>query len=398
MKWSSTVSLEKNPENSVRECIQTIRSELEGIQTDFVSLFVSPHFQKDYRRIQEMVLDRLEPKVLLGCSANGIIGGGKEVENRPAISLSCAQMPGVQMHSFRVMDDEIPDLDSSPKNWEKLLGVDRTNQPQFVLIADPFSIRIENFISGLDYAYPNSVKVGGLASGAQSPGGNALYIDGELQSSGLVGVGLWGNIRLDSLLAQGCRPIGPQLQVTACEENLLSGLDGQPPLVVLESIFDSLNPRDQELVQHSLFLGIAGDGAKENLGPGDFLIRNIMAADPKKGTLAIGNLLRVGQTVQFHLRDAQTSHDDLEEVLSNYSSRSSALIRKDPSSVGVLLFSCLGRGSYLYKVPNHDTDLFQKFVGQYPVSGFFCNGEVGPVGSTTYVHGYTSCFALFSAK
>jgi small ligand-binding sensory domain FIST len=263
-------------------------------------------------------------------------------------------------------------------------------EPQFIVLADPYSIRIENLLMGMDYAYPKAAKVGGLASGATQPGENALYLNSVCYRSGAVGVALSGNVALDVLVAQGCRPIGKTMRVTKCDRNILIELDGKPPLNILRDLFMTLGARDQNLLQHALFLGLVMDPLKSHFTHGDFLIRNIVGLDTEKGLLAVGALLREGQTVQFHLRDAQTSADDLEHIVSAYAARSG---RGNPS--GALLFSCLGRGEFLYGHSSHDTRLFQQKLGQVPVSGFFCNGEIGPVGGTTYLHGYTSCFALF---
>jgi small ligand-binding sensory domain FIST len=278
----------------------------------------------------------------------------------------------------------------SPRQWHHLIGVPPTEQPQFIVLADPYSIRIDNLLMGMDYAYPKAAKVGGLASGATQPGENALYLNTVCYRSGAVGVALSGNVALDVLVAQGCRPIGKPMRVTKCDRNILMALEGQRPLNILRDLFMTLDPRDQNLLQHALFLGLVMDPLKSHFTRGDFLIRNIVGLDTEKGLLAVGALLREGQTVQFHLRDAQTSTDDLQQTLDMYAARSGR-----EQLAGALLFSCLGRGEYLYGHNSHDSQLFQQKLGQIPVSGFFCNGEIGPVGGTTYLHGYTSCFALF---
>jgi small ligand-binding sensory domain FIST len=180
------------------------------------------------------------------------------------------------------------------------------------------------------------------------------------------------------------------MRITKCDRNILMELDGEPPLNILRDLYTSLDSRDQTLLQNALFLGLVMDPMKSHFTQGDFLIRNIVGLDTEKGILAIGALLREGQQVQFHLRDKETSADDLDQVLSMYTSRTG----HDHTS-GALLFSCLGRGEYLYGKASHDTQMFKKKVGNLPISGFFCNGEIGPVGGTTYLHGYTSCFALF---
>lgn len=113
--------------------------------------------------------------------------------------------------------------------------------------------------------------------------------------------------------------------------------------------------------------------------------------------MAIGAFLRNGQTVQFHLRDASTSHDDLHLMLSkSQSAQLKTMAAGNPSEAGAMLFSCLGRGQRLYGEPNHDSALLKAVVGDIPVGGFFCNGEIGPVSGKTYLHGYTSSIAVFS--
>jgi small ligand-binding sensory domain FIST len=201
---------------------------------------------------------------------------------------------------------------------------------------------------------------------------------------------LSGNVTLDALVAQGCRPIGRPLRVTKCDRNILMELDGKAPLNVLRELFATLNARDQGLLQHALFLGLVMDPMKSHFTQGDFLVRNIVGLDADKGILAVGALLREGQIVQFHLRDAQTSAEDLEQIFNAYRS-----LAGSEQVAGALLFSCLGRGEFLYGHNSHDSQLFQQKLGALPVGGFFCNGEIGPVGGTTYLHGYTSCFALF---
>jgi prepilin-type processing-associated H-X9-DG protein len=246
---------------------------------------------------------------------------------------------------------------------------------------------------GLDFAFSGAAKIGGLASGAQQQGGNALFLDGSVYNSGAIGLGLHGNISVDTVVAQGCRPIGSAMRITASHRNVLMGLDGKPPVEILQGMYQTLPQRDRELMGHSLFLGVVMDEFLDTPAQGDFLIRNVVGMDQKTGSLAIGELLKEGQLVQFHLRDAETSAQDLQAVLDRYASDN-----RENNVPGALLFSCLGRGQYLYGRPNHDTDLFREKLGPVPLGGFFCNGEIGPVSGTTFLHGYTSSFGLFRPK
>jgi len=390
MKWASYVSTQETIEACVEEAVESVTQQLAGREADLTIIFVSPHFRTQYRAIPQLLRDRMPVGMLLGCSGGGIIGGGKEVEQQPAFSLTAAHLPGVELKTIQSDTMNLPDPDTAPSVWHEWLGVDPATNPDFIVLADPFSFRAEEFLAGMDFAYSRSAKVGGLASGAQAQGGNALYLDDKIHNSGLIGVALSGNIQLDTIVAQGCRPIGQPMSITKCDQYQLLEVDGQPPLEKLEEMVESLSEDDRKLLRTSLFLGIEMDPMKEDPGKGDFLIRNLMGVDQETGSLSIGAPLREGQLVQFHLRDKIMSSKDLKVMLSKYQNKDGWRNAK-----GALLFSCLGRGEYLYGLPNHDSDMFTTEIGNIPLGGFFCNGEIGPVGHTTFLHGYTSSFGIF---
>jgi small ligand-binding sensory domain FIST len=390
MKWASCVSTQETIEACVEEAVANVTQQLAGRDADLTVIFVSPHFRTQYRAIPQLLRDRMPVGLLLGCSGGGIIGGGKEIEQKPAFSLTAAHLPGVELQTIQTDTMDLPDPDTAPSVWHEWLGVDVQKNPNFIVLADPFSFRAEEFLAGMDFAYARSAKVGGLASGAQAQGGNALYLDDKIYNDGLVGVALSGNIQLDTIVAQGCRPIGQPMSITKCEQFQLLEVDGQPPLEKLEEMVETLNEYDRGLLRTSLFLGIEMDPLKDDPGQGDFLIRNLMGVDQETGSLAIGAPLRQGQLVQFHLRDKVMSSEDLKVMLSRYQNGDGWREAK-----GALLFSCLGRGEYLYGQSNHDSDMFKTKMGDIPLGGFFCNGEIGPVGQTTFLHGYTSSFGIF---
>lgn len=391
MKWASSISETRNLEGAVEEAAAGIRKELGGATPDLLCLFVSREFADRYEEVGALVSDKLPARLMMGCSAGGVIGAGREVEEQPGLSLVAAALPGVELRAFAVQDEDLPDMDASPRAWEDLAGVKASEKPHFLLLADPFSIRMDDLVMGLDYAFPKAVKVGGLASGAEEPGRNALYMNDLCLRSGAAGVALLGDIDLDAVVAQGCRPIGRPFTVTDCQQNVLLELDHKPPLETLQDVAASVPERDRELMRNALFLGLAIDPAKGSYERGDFLVRNIVGLDRERGYLAIGALLRKGQTVQFHLRDAETSAEDLRLMLGRFAALKG-------QAKGALLFSCVGRGRTLYGRPDHDSRMFLHDIGPVPLGGFFCNGEIGPVGGTTYLHGYTSCFGLFRSK
>ncbi|MDA0769606.1 MAG: FIST C-terminal domain-containing protein [Chloroflexi bacterium] len=393
MKWSSAVSDKYSLTEAVAETAYSIHNELgEGIP-DLVVAFVSAHHSPEYDALPQLIGDHFGPTLLLGCSGGGVIGSGTEIEQRPGFAITAALLPGVQLNPFHIESDAFPDGDAPPEEWGGLVSTPWGQEADFLILADPFSVDGEKLLMGLDYAFPNRAKIGGLASGARQDGGNALYLGDAVHNSGAVGISLSGNIVVDTVVAQGCRPIGEPMQVTGCEKNLLTEVDGRTPFEVLREIFAGLEERDRELAQNSLFMGVVMDEFNDSPQQGDFLIRNIIGVDAQKGVLAVGERLKEGQTVQFHLRDAKTSSQDLDAMLEQYMAN-----HTPHADSGALLFSCLGRGAYLYGRADHDTDMFKEIVGDLPLTGFFCNGEIGPVGGSTFLHGYTSSFGIFRPK
>ena len=296
----------------------------------------------------------------------------------------------MEIQSFHLVPEELPDLDSPPHTWVEVIGVEPDQSPQFILLSDPFSSKINDLLQGLDFAYPGSVTVGGLASGSSNSGVTGLFCNDHFYREGTVGIALSGNIVLETIVAQGCRPIGKPYQVSKGERNILLELEDQPPLEVLRNVVESLNESDRHLAQQSLFVGVARDEFKQDLQQGDFLIRNLLGIDPKSGAIAIADVVRPGQRIQFHLRDAQTSAEDLEWLLQRYQEQT----QEHPDAAGALMFSCLGRGEGLYGKPDFDSHLFSRYIKNIPLGGFFCSGEIGPVGGSTFVHGYTSVFGI----
>ena len=395
MQWANALSTRPSLEAAVADVVERASSSLQA-PADLGLVFISSAFASEYPRLLPLLQERLpETTVLIGCSGGGIIGMTQrgqmqELEDSPALSLSLAHLPGVKVQAFHVVAEELPDPDSSPDAWVELLDISPDEQPQFILLSEPFSSGINDLVQGLDFAYPGSVTVGGQASGSPMPGRAGLFCNNRLYRSGTVGVALSGNIVLETIVAQGCRPIGKPYIVTKGERNVLLELDEQPPLEVLRDLINSLSDADRQLAEHSLFIGVVRNEFKQNLEQGDFLIRNLLGVDPKVGAIALGDRIRPGQRIQFHLRDAQTSAEDLEWLLERYQKQT----QSHPPAAGALMFSCVGRGEGLYGQPNFDSGLFSRYLNDIPLGGFFCGGEIGPVGGSTFVHGYTSVFGI----
>lgn len=410
MKWASAISHQLSVPDTVAECARTVRAELvseasAALEPDLVVVFTSVHYVGQASQVLGSLHEEFPKALVFGCTGAGVIGAGHEVEGDAAFSLTVAHLPGVTLSPFHVDAATLPSPDAAPGAWEDLTGVEAGLDPQFVVLADPFSMNADELIQGLDFAFPAATKIGGLASGAERPGGHVLYLGDGSYDDGAVGVALSGNVVVDTVVAQGCRPIGRTLRVTEADRNLLITLDGEPALTVLQEMFETLDAHDQRLAQGNLFLGLAPppglgldalvDPAAEDepAGREEYLVRNVMGADPERGVVAIGALLEEGQEVRFHVRDAGTSAEDLRSALGAY-----AQTARGMPAEGALLFSCTGRGRGLYGEIDHDTGLFRDLVGTLPLGGFFCNGEIGRVGGATHLHSYTSSFGLFRSR
>jgi small ligand-binding sensory domain FIST len=399
VKWFSTVQTGVSLERALRQAARDVKAHLKTDQADLGLLFISAAYRAEAVDLWPVLKEELHIEHLLGCTGGGIIGNGKEVEDRPAVSLTVAILPDVEITPFHVTQERLPDADAGPKAWRELVHTNPEKQPSFLVLCDPFSIDSDALVAGLDFAFPQAVKVGGLTSGGTNPNEHLLLLDHKMVSKGAVGVALSGDIFVEAVVAQGCRPVGETLTITESDGNILMAVDGKPPLAYVQEMYEKASLRDKELMQSSLFLGLLMDPFKAQPKQGDFLVRNIIGLDQKRGIMAIGAPLRAGQTVQFHLRDAATSHDDLQLMLTNsQSAKLKAMAPGNPAAAGAMLFSCLGRGHRLYGESDHDSSLFKSLVGDIPVGGFFCNGEIGPVGGKTYLHGYTSSIAVFSPR
>jgi small ligand-binding sensory domain FIST len=381
MKWASAVSRQVDLDRAIIEASAAVRVALGG-DADFAAVFVSPQHAESYERIPSAVLAALGARVLVGCSAGGVIGGGREIEDEAGFSLTAACLPGAEITSFHV--------DGSSSDDPALRGGGAA--ADFLLLADPWGFDAEEFLRALDAECPDAKKIGGLASGGREPGENALFDGERIHRSGLVGVRFGGSVEIDTLVAQGCRPVGDPMFVTRARGNAILALDGRSPIESLQDLYESLEPPDRQLLRHSLFIGFVMREQRDAYRQGDFLIRNLIGLDQEQEALLVGTLVRDGTIVQFHLRDAETSARDLREALTALPAEARSDVR------GSLLFSCLGRGRHLYGRPDHDTDLFRHGIGDVPLGGFFCNGEIGPVQGKTFLHGYTSAFGLFKPR
>lgn len=386
MQWISEIA---TGAGALEACVERISSTL--ARPSILAAFVSSDLAG---RATSVLAEAFPESTVVGCSAAGVVGGGREVEDGSVVSLTAAALPDVVAVPFHMTMGRLPSPNAPPEAWHALLGVEPEVQPSFLLLPDPFTFESRVLTAGMDDAYPDAPKIGGLASGGRRAGESLLLSGGPgaLRShrAGVVGMALYGDIVMDTVVAQGCRPVGAPMIITRCERTHIQELDGRPVIDTLESLFMSLSDHDQQLFRRSPMLGLAMEGERRPLRPGDFLIRNIQGISRRTNAMAISAMAAPGMVVQFHVRDAETSARDLTELLARHMRRPGV----EPPAGG-LLFSCLGRGERFYGTTGHDSAIIDQALGPVPTGGFFCNGEIGPVHGRTFLHGYTSALGLF---
>jgi small ligand-binding sensory domain FIST len=363
------------------ELIERVRHHLGGRSADFCMLLASAHLEDEIEKIADRVFERLEPRALIGTTGEAVISGDCEYEGQAAVTLLAAHLPQAQCISFHLSQDDLERLDS-PAALHEHLGVPPGVNPYFILLGDPFSINPLDLLARLEQAYPGRPATGGMASAGERPGQNAMIFEGQTLRQGACGVALWGGVRVDCLVSQGCRPIGRHMVITHGERNVIYALGGRAPRSVVRELLEECPPRDRELArERGLLIGFAINECKGGFGRGDFLIRNPMRFDSRSGALEVNDYVRTGQTVQFHVRDGDSADEDLNSLLLTCPSQPVA---------GALLFSCNGRGTRLFAHRHHDARAVRQRIGSAPLAGLFCAGEIGPIGRRNFLHGHTA--------
>jgi small ligand-binding sensory domain FIST len=381
IRFHAAVSAEESSEQAVQRLIEDARQHVDAVDVAF--LFYTSHHNDQAEQLADRFTREFQPQVLAGCSCEGVIGVDREIERAPAMALMLGTLPGARLHPFHIDTEGWRDVLQDRSALVEKLGLGAETRA-IIGFGDPWTTALAQFVQVLDDASPQAPLIGGMASGARSPGGNRLIYNDRVISEGFVGISLSGPIEVQSIVSQGCKPIGSPMVITKANKNVVEQLGGKPAMLVLREMIDTISPADRELLQHGLLIGRAISEYRERFGRGDFLIRNLAGADQESGSIAVADYVRVGQTVQFHVRDAETAHEDLSLMLDDVKQAS-----------GALLFSCNGRGTQLFDQPHHDVSVAREKLGDLPVAGFFAAGEIGPVGGKNFVHGHTASLALF---
>ena len=357
-----------------------------GPSPDIALLFTSGEHGRAIEKIAATIAELLDPTAFIGTTACSVAAGEREIEEDTAVVLWAGTLgsgDGPRARAVRLAG--VPDPTADDESLAAALTeVVATGNHSLILLADPFSFGVDAALAHWADRWPQVSVLGGLASAAPVPGGNRVIVDGSAHSDGAVALVVGGSATVTHLVSQGCRPIGQPYIITSAEGNVVRALGGKPPFERLQRTFSQLEPSDQRLVQRGLHVGRVTDERKSDFGRGDFLIRGVLGADRATGAMAIGDEAPVGATVQFHVRDARTADEDLR-----------AALEETAMTQGALLFTCNGRGTHLFDTPHHDAAILAEHAST-EVGGMFCAGEIGPVGSRSYVHGFTASMALFA--
>ena len=386
-------------------------SESIGSTCDLALMLGSYHHRAAFAEAAATIRQTIGPRILIGTTAESVLGAsqqpqpqdaaslpqqasmplGRELEGLAGMTVLALKLPGVKLHAFSHVHTSPENKLDDPESVRRMIGFN-DDLRGVLLLADPFSTPSPKLLDAIsacggDRAVP---VFGGLASGASQPGHNVMIINEHTRPFGAVGVSISGQVSIDHVVSQGCRSIGKPLIITKCNGNVITELGGKKPMQALQELAEALSGQERELLGKGIFIGLVINEYKPRFGRGDFLIRNIIGMDKKTGAIAVGDMLRVGQTIQFHVRDEGTADEDLQLLLD-------AQVM-DEKPLAAMVFTCNGRGSKLFSTPNHDVQAICERLGPVPLAGFFCAGEFGPIGERSFLHGHTVSAAIFRAR
>ncbi|MGF1578350.1 MAG: FIST N-terminal domain-containing protein [Gemmataceae bacterium] len=397
MPFAASLSTNEDWNKAFDEVCSSVQQQLQA-EPDLALLFYAPDFLPSCFEMAQELQARLKPKCALGCPGETIIGLNQEIERSPALSLWAAKWSQpVKLHPFHLYMERTseglsllgwPDvfLDANVPP-EQIQGGQRNDC--VLMLGDPYSFPADVFLRNINEHLPGLRVMGGMASGVSRPGECRMIYNDQQIDQGAIGILLEGDMTVRSVVSQGCRPIGQHMVITKAEENVIKELSGKTPYAQLQELFAQLSPEDQQLMQQGLHVGCVMNEYQEDFHQGDFLIRNVMGLEKESGALIIAEQVRVGQTIQFQVRDSGSADNDLNSLLQM------DIVAHEKKPAGALLFSCNGRGTHMFEGSHHDAKAVGSHAGEIPTAGFFAQGELGPVGGKNFIHGFTASVVLF---
>ena len=379
-------------ETGLRDWAENLRRQLPAPRVSLGLVFMSPKMFPFARQALEILRVHARIPLLAGCSGAGLIAGAQEIEDAPGLVLALYSLPGAELTGFRFTQEQVEQSGESGY-WHQETGVEPARTNGWLVFIDPFHLNSESWIRSWNEAYAPLPAFGGLASGALNQQTAQVYLNGDVFEDGGVAISVGGDVKLEGVISQGRTPIGESWTLTRVEKNLIHQIANRPAYAVLNETFQKLSPDEQRKTHNNLLIGLVVNEYREDFHRGDFLVRNLIGGDPQSGVLAVGALPRMGQMMQFQRRDAAAATEDMNEMLT------SARTQLGGATIyGGCLCCCNGRGKHLFGRASHDAEMVQERLGPLGLAGFFCNGEIGPVGGKNYLHGFTASLALFVKK
>jgi small ligand-binding sensory domain FIST len=379
-------------ESGLQKWAEELRTRLPAPHVDLGLVFMSPKFFSRAQQVLEILRVHAKIPFLAGCSSQSLIAGAEELEEDAGITLGLYALPGADLKGFHFTQEQVEEA-NGPGYWRLETGIEPEQTNGWLVFADPFHLDGETWLRTWNEAYAPLPVTGGLASGDFTEQRTQVYLNGDVYEEGGVAISIGGSVKIATVISQGCTPIGETWTLTRVDQNIIHEIGNRPAYEVLAETFSGLSPQEQKVARGNLFIGLVVNEYLEDFHRGDFLIRNLLSADPQSGCIAVGALPRLGQTVQFQRRSAAAAMEDMDELLARAGkSLGGATV------YGGCLCACNGRGQSLFGRPNHDAKTVQKQFGPLGLAGFFCNGEIGPIGEKNFLHGYTASLALFVKK
>ena len=381
-------------EGRFRAWAEKLRARLKGPGpgVDLGLVFISPSLFDLAPQLLELIRVHAQVPLLIGCSSASLIVGGEEIEDDTGLVLGLYSLPGAKLRAVRFTQEQV-DESTGPAYWQLENEVSPEDSNGWLCFVDPFHLDCESWLRAWNETYQPLPILGGLASGDPEEQRTQIYLNGEVFESGGVAISIGGEVALASVISQGCTPIGETWTITRAERNVIREIGNRPAYEVLAETFSGLSATQQKQAQGNLFVGLVVNEYLDEFQRGDFLIRNLMSVDPKSGAISIGAYPRPGQTMQFQCRIASAGTEDITQLLQRTKETLAGR-----TIYGGCLCSCNGRGQRLFGEPHHDARHVQEELGPIGLAGFFCNGELGPVGEKNFLHGYTASLALFVKK
>lgn len=376
---AAAISEHPLPTHAVGDAVGEVLDRL-GTRPDLAAVFVTGNHAGALEDIARTVRAVLRPRTLVGAASTAVLGGHREVEQQPAVvvwAARCGRTVPVRIRTAR-MDDgwSVTGLPSIVADGER----------QLFVLADPFSFPADGVVERVSRTAPDLSVVGGLVAGALGPGGTRLVLDDEVHTSGAVGVVFERGADVAAVTSHGARAVGEPFVITRVDAHHVLELGGRPAVARLRELLEDLAPGERAVAASGLQIGIVLDESRSSFGRADFRIRPVVGADLASGAVSLGESLEVGQTVQFHLRDADAADADLRASL------------RGLAGDAALVVTSARRGHALFGYPDHDADVVSTSLDTRATAGVFCDAEIGPVQGRNQVHSGSTSVAVVGAR